>query len=67
MAITQDKTARLMAPSLEHLFGTDHLGRDVFARIVHGARTSLAMGAVSTIISLFIGGVLGHTQAILVV
>lgn len=59
VAITQDKTARLMAPSLEHLFGTDHLGRDVFARIVHGARTSLAMGAVSTIISLFIGGVLG--------
>lgn len=58
-AIAQDKTARLLAPCREHIFGTDHLGRDVFARIVHGSRTSLSLGAVSTIISLFIGGFLG--------
>lgn len=58
-AITMDKTARLMFPCREHIFGTDHLGRDVFARIVHGSRSSLTMGAVSTVISLVMGGIFG--------
>ena len=34
-AITQVKDARLLAPSAQHLFGTDHLGRDMFARVLH--------------------------------
>ena len=36
-----DLTNMLSGPSLEHLFGTDELGRDIFARLVHGARISL--------------------------
>lgn len=49
----------LMAPCLEHPFGTDEFGRDVLARIVHGARLSLEIALVSTVISLTIGGILG--------
>lgn len=37
----QDILRRLEPPSLDHLFGTDALGRDLFARVVHGARASL--------------------------
>ena len=39
--IANDLTARLQAPSAEHWFGTDYLGRDVFARIIYGGRVSL--------------------------
>lgn len=49
----------LEAPSAQHWFGTDHLGRDVFARIVHGARISLSLGLMTTLVSLIIGGLLG--------
>jgi ABC-type dipeptide/oligopeptide/nickel transport systems, permease components len=49
----------LQAPSPAHWFGTDHLGRDVFARIVHGARISLVIGVATTAISLILGGLLG--------
>lgn len=54
---------RLKAPSAEHWFGTDYLGRDVFARIVHGARVSLALGIGTTVISLTLGGLLGAMSA----
>ena len=50
---------RLHGPSSEHLFGTDHLGRDVFARIVHGTRLSLFIGFAVTGAALVIGGFLG--------
>jgi peptide/nickel transport system permease protein len=50
---------RLAGPSALHWFGTDHLGRDVFARIVHGARLSLYLGLVTTALSLLFGGALG--------
>ena len=43
-AITQDPANRLQGPSGEHWFGTDELGRDVFARVVHGSRYSLWIG-----------------------
>lgn len=48
-ALTQDVVNRLQPPSSEHWFGTDELGRDIFARSIHGARTSLlsAAGAVA--------------------
>ncbi|HVR32245.1 MAG TPA: ABC transporter permease [Acidimicrobiia bacterium] len=48
-ALTQDVANRLQPPSSEHWFGTDELGRDIFARSIHGARTSLlsAAGAVA--------------------
>lgn len=59
LAIAQNKNERLLFPCSKHIFGTDHLGRDVFARIVHGSRTSLTLGVISTVISLVIGGALG--------
>lgn len=47
------------APSAEHWFGTDDLGRDVFARVVYGSRTSMLIGIVPSIISLVLGTLLG--------
>ena len=48
-------------PSVEHLFGTDRDGRDVFAMTVNGARTSLAVGLGSVAIAGFIGVTIGAT------
>ena len=52
-------TKILQAPSIEHLFGTDRLGRDVFARVLNGGQTSLIIGflaaSISSIVGLFIG------------
>lgn len=62
-AITQNIGIRLQAPSAAHLFGTDEVGRDVFARIVHGSRYSLAIGIITTIVSIIIGGLLGAVAA----
>jgi peptide/nickel transport system permease protein len=47
------------APSLDHLFGTDAIGRDVFSRVVYGARVSLRIGILATIITLVIGLLFG--------
>lgn len=58
-AITQAPVDRLQGPSAEHWFGTDNLGRDVFARVVHGSRYSLLIGISTSILSLLIGGLLG--------
>ncbi|MCL5069260.1 MAG: ABC transporter permease, partial [Thaumarchaeota archaeon] len=52
-------SAILKAPSSAHYFGTDNLGRDVFARIVWGARVSLEVGFLSGILMLLIGLVIG--------
>ncbi len=49
----------LQSPSLEHLLGTDDLGRDLFSRIVHGARISLFVGVSTVAISLILGVTLG--------
>ncbi|HWV34235.1 MAG TPA: ABC transporter permease [Thermomicrobiales bacterium] len=51
---------RLLAPGEQgHLLGTDHLGRDVFAQIVYGARVSLSIGLVAASISLVVGVIVG--------
>ena len=50
---------RLKPPCAEHIFGTDPYGRDIFSRIVLGARYSLSMGVVATAISALIGIPLG--------
>jgi peptide/nickel transport system permease protein len=50
---------RLLAPSRAHWLGTDELGRDLFSRIVHGARISLQIQIVSVVIALCIGLALG--------
>ncbi len=57
-AIKNDVMNKLQPPSAEHWFGTDGLGRDIFARVIHGARYSLLVGLVTsfagTIIGLFL-------------
>jgi len=59
-----DLARRREAPSLAHLFGTDELGRDVFSRVVYGARVSLAVGMLSAVVAsacgVAIGGVAGY-------
>lgn len=50
---------RNLPPSKEHIFGTDDMGRDIFARTLYGGRISLSVGLVSVGISLSIGVVLG--------
>lgn len=50
---------RLQAPSAEHWFGTDQLGRDIFARVVHGAQITLQIVALVAVISAPLGLVLG--------
>ena len=50
---------RLIAPNGVHLFGTDDLGRDVLARMIHGARVSLMVGFLATTISVVVGSFLG--------
>ena len=47
------------APSSDHLFGTDELGRDVFSRVVYGARISLPLGLLLVLLASTIGGLLG--------
>ena len=49
----------LLKPSAEHFFGTDQLGRDIFSRMVYGARISLVIGFVAVGISVFIGLIIG--------
>jgi peptide/nickel transport system permease protein len=49
----------LKPPSGEHILGTDKDGRDVFARMVHGARISLSVGFVAEFIAIFVGVVFG--------
>ena len=51
----QDYSAILQSPNAQHWFGTDELGRDVFARMIYGARTSLAVGLFTQIIVIFVG------------
>lgn len=50
---------RLKPPSAEHLFGTDNLGRDIFARVLYGARISMTVGFVVGLLSAAIGMTLG--------
>lgn len=58
-AILIDPINRLASPSAEHLLGTDELGRDVFARLIHGGRISLRIGFLSVALSTVIGLILG--------
>lgn len=56
-------SARNLAPSLNHWFGTDWLGRDMFTRTIKGLRLSLAVGALASVISVIIAIVMGICAA----
>ncbi|MEJ6781287.1 ABC transporter permease [Aminobacter sp. Piv2-1] len=70
----QDYSAILQGPSATHFFGTDYLGRDIFSRIIGGARTSLtamtvvlaAALAIGVVIGSFAGYVGGRTELVLI-
>lgn len=57
----QDLLHSRAAPSAEHIFGTDELGRDIFSRIVYGSRFSLSIGFLAVLFSSGIGMLLGAT------
>jgi peptide/nickel transport system permease protein len=54
-----DPSSILLPPSLEHIMGTDRLGRDIFARILQGGQTSLIIGFLSALIASLIGLIVG--------
>src|SRR5690625_1533135 len=54
-----DFARSMLPPSAEHPFGTDKLGRDVFSRIVWGARPSLSFGVVATAVAVTVGSFIG--------
>jgi peptide/nickel transport system permease protein len=51
--------ARLSGPSFAHIMGTDNLGRDVFSRVVYGARVSMTIGVAAVLVSTLIGLAIG--------
>jgi peptide/nickel transport system permease protein len=61
--IGTDAQATLAKPGAEHWLGTDHLGRDIYSRIVHGTRISLIVGLLSTILGSVFGGLIGLVSA----
>ena len=56
--------AKLLPPCKEHLFGTDNLGRDVFARILYGSRITVGIGVGSTLLALLIGAIIASVCAL---
>jgi peptide/nickel transport system permease protein len=58
-----DVLSILQPPDAQHWFGTDQLGRDVFARVVDGVQVSLLVSVVATVIAVFIGMIVGTLSA----
>lgn len=57
--ITGVPADKLLSPSAAHPFGTDHLGRDVYARVVHGTRQTLLTAGLACLVGSIVGSVLG--------
>ncbi|WP_405387072.1 ABC transporter permease [Streptomyces sp. NBC_01102] len=64
-ATDADPMAALLPPGAEHWFGTDQLGRDVYARVIHGARHSLLLGVGATVLGVSVGLLIGLPAALL--
>ena len=62
-AVKLNARIRLQPPSMAHLFGTDEYGRDELARAVYGARMSLWLGLITTLVSSFLGCIFGAIAA----
>ncbi|MBR1781628.1 MAG: ABC transporter permease [Oscillospiraceae bacterium] len=58
----QDMHNRFLYPSLQHLCGTDNFGRDIFSRIIYGARYSLVVSVIAVAIAVVGGAILGATS-----
>lgn len=54
-----DPLRRLQGPSWVHPFGTDHIGRDIFSRVIHGTRTSIAVSVMVVVVSSILGSIAG--------
>ncbi|MCM0020009.1 MAG: ABC transporter permease [Tagaea sp.] len=61
--LTIDFGAMLAAPSWEHWMGTDAFGRDIFSRVIYGARTALTIGFFSSLIGCVLGATIGVASA----
>jgi peptide/nickel transport system permease protein len=61
--IATDAATTLASPGVDHWLGTDHLGRDIYSRIVHGTRVSLIVGLLSTLLGSVLGGLIGLVSA----
>jgi peptide/nickel transport system permease protein len=60
-----DLDHRFESPSLNHLFGTDHNGRDVLSRVIAGARSIVFISVVGTALGIFLGTIIGVTSGYL--
>jgi len=58
-SITPDFSAVSQAPSAQHIFGTDSIGRDIFARCLYGGRVSIMIAVVSAVAGAVVGSILG--------
>lgn len=64
MVTAYNMKEKMLPPCKEHIFGTDNIGRDVFARIVYGARITVGIGVGSTLASLIIGATIASACAL---
>src|SRR4030067_1601917 len=55
----QDMTAILQSPNTSHILGTDNLGRDLLSRLIYGARVSLSIGLLTSVVALAVGTLYG--------
>lgn len=63
--LTTDASAAFQSPTLAHPLGTDQVGRDVWARLVYGARSSVLVGLGATVVAVFIGTIIGTSAGML--
>jgi peptide/nickel transport system permease protein len=61
--IATSAATTLAAPGTDHWLGSDHLGRDIWSRIIHGSRISLIVGVASTLLGSVLGGLIGLLSA----